>query len=80
MMYPPSEYDGTFKSKDWSSLPQTPSQGGGDEEVKWVVPEKFFDELSAALADAPPLPRGGTLRAGSRRPRSDEKQPRPRRR
>ena len=24
--------------------------------MKWVVPEKIFDELAAILADAPPLP------------------------
>jgi hypothetical protein len=28
----------------------------GQEETKWVFPEKFFDELPAVLADAPPLP------------------------
>jgi hypothetical protein len=56
LMYPVSEYDGTMKSRDWSKLQKVPSQAGGDEEVKWVVPEKFFDELPAVLADAPPLP------------------------
>ena len=56
MMYPLSEYDGTMKRKDWTALPQAPAQAGGDEEVKWVVPERFFDELAAVLADAPPLP------------------------
>jgi hypothetical protein len=56
MMYPVSEYDGTMKSRDWSKLQRVASQSEGDEEVKWVVPEKFFDELPAVLADAPPLP------------------------
>jgi hypothetical protein len=28
----------------------------GDAETQWVFPEKFFDELPAVLADAPPLP------------------------
>ena len=56
VMYPLAEYDGTMKSKDWTKLPQAPSSSSGDEEVKWVVPEKFFDELPAVLADAPPLP------------------------
>jgi hypothetical protein len=37
-------------------LPKTASTSSGDEEVKWVVPEKFFDVLPLALADAPPLP------------------------
>jgi hypothetical protein len=56
MMYPLSEYDGTMKSTDWSKIPNVPSQSTGDEETKWVVPDRFFDELPAVLADAPPLP------------------------
>jgi hypothetical protein len=56
MMYPLSEYDGTMKSKDWSKIPKVASTSTGDEETKWVVPERFFDELPAVLADAPPLP------------------------
>jgi hypothetical protein len=57
MMYPLAEFDGQVKSRDWSSLPKasTASQGG-EEEVKWVIPEKFVDELPVVLADAPPLP------------------------
>jgi hypothetical protein len=56
MMYPLSEYDGTMKTKDWSKLPKVASTSSGEEETKWVVPEKFVDELPAVLADAPPLP------------------------
>jgi hypothetical protein len=56
MMYPLSEFDGKMKSRDWLQLPKTQSSSGGDEEVKWVVPEKFFDVLPLALADAAPLP------------------------
>jgi len=56
VMYPLSEFDGTMKSIDWTKIPQGPAPEGGAEEVKWVVPEKFVDELGAALADAPPLP------------------------
>jgi hypothetical protein len=56
VMYPVSEFDGTMKSKDWSKLPKVASPVSGDEEVKWVPPERFVDELSAVLADAPPLP------------------------
>jgi hypothetical protein len=56
MMYPLPEYDGTMKRKDWTALPQALARVEGDEEVKWVVPEKFFDELAAVLTDAPPLP------------------------
>jgi len=56
LMYPLSEYDGTMKSMDWHKVPQLPNQATGEEEVKWVKPETFFDELPAILADAPPLP------------------------
>jgi len=56
MMYPLSDYDGTMKSMDWSKLPKAPSQSSGEEETKWVVPDKFLDELPAVLADAPPMP------------------------
>ena len=56
MMYPLANYDGSMKSKNWSTLPTLPSTSTGDEETKWVVPETFFDVLPAVLADAPPLP------------------------
>ncbi len=56
MMYPLAEFDGRMKRKDWHNMPSAPSQATGAEEVRWVVPEKFFDELPAVLADAPPLP------------------------
>src|SRR5262245_26898013 len=56
MMYPLAEFDRKMKSRDWTQLPKKQSASGGDEEVKWVVPEKFFDVLPKVLADAPPLP------------------------
>jgi hypothetical protein len=56
MMYPLSEFDGKMKSRDWTSLPKVPSTTSGDEEVKWVTPETFFDVLPAVLDDAPPQP------------------------
>jgi hypothetical protein len=56
MLYPLSEYDGTMKSYDWSKIPKVAGAASGQEETKWVFPEKFFDELAAVLADAPPLP------------------------
>jgi hypothetical protein len=56
MMYPLAEYDGTMKSRDWHALKQVPASATGEEETKWVVPERFFQELPAVLADAPPLP------------------------
>jgi hypothetical protein len=54
-MYPLAEFDGTMKSIDWSKVPQGPAAKDSDEEVKWVVPQKFVDQLDAVLADAPPL-------------------------
>ena len=56
MMYPLAEFDGTMESRNWSQLQKLPSAASGDEEVKWVVPERFFDELPLVLNDAPPLP------------------------
>jgi hypothetical protein len=57
LMYPLAEYDGTMKTKDWSQIKKLPpKQASGDAETQWVFPEKFFDELPAVLADAPPLP------------------------
>jgi hypothetical protein len=56
LMYPLAEYDGRMKSLDWSTVPRKSAQAEGASETKWVIPEKFFDELPAVLADAPPLP------------------------
>ena len=57
MVYPLSEYDGKMKTKDWHKTPKYPlpdDSGGG--ETKWVVPERFFDELPRILKEVPPLP------------------------
>ena len=56
LFYPLAEYDGKMKSVEWAKLPKAPAQAGGDEESKWVFPEKFVDQLPSVLADAPPLP------------------------
>jgi hypothetical protein len=56
MMYPLSEYDGTMKRTDWSKIPKVAGAATGEGETRWVFPDKFFDELPAVLADAPPLP------------------------
>jgi len=50
VVYPLTEFDGKMKTKDWKN---TPSTGG---ETKWVVPEKFFDELPIVLKQTPPMP------------------------
>lgn len=56
LFYPVNEFDGTMKAKDWNSMPKTPPPPSGNEESKWVFPEKFVDQLPAVLADASPLP------------------------
>lgn len=56
MMYPLSRYTGEMKTKDWAGIPKLPSQSEGEEEAKWVIPEKFFDQLPDVLKEVPPLP------------------------
>jgi hypothetical protein len=55
-IYALSKSDGKLKSRDWSKSPKFPSASEGQEETKWVVPEKFIDELPAILEEVPPLP------------------------
>ena len=55
LIYPLSQYNGKMKTKDWSKTPKYPSDNQGDAETKWVVPEKFFDELPRVLDELPPL-------------------------
>ncbi|WP_375459512.1 DUF1254 domain-containing protein [uncultured Enterovirga sp.] len=56
VMYPLADYDGRMKSIAWRGLPRVPGPPHGEEETRWVSPERFFDELPLVLADAPPLP------------------------
>jgi hypothetical protein len=56
LFYPLADYDGEMKTKDWAKLPTATAQAAGEEESKWVFPDKFVDQLPAVLADAPPLP------------------------
>jgi hypothetical protein len=67
VMYPLDEYDGTFKSIDWHSLPRVDADPGGPRETQWVLPDKFFDELPAVLASAPAARRGSALRPSAGR-------------
>src|SRR5262249_36325567 len=55
-VYPLSKFDGKAKTRDWSTLPKFPQPAGGAGETKWVIPEKWVDQLPAVLKDAPPLP------------------------
>jgi hypothetical protein len=56
MVYPLSEFNGKMKTKDWKKTPAFPAPAGGAGETKWVIPEKFFDELPQVMKDIPPLP------------------------
>lgn len=56
LIYPLDQFDNTMKVVDWKALKKVPAADGGDAETQWVIPNKFFDVLPAALADAPPLP------------------------
>lgn len=56
-IYPLSEFDGTMKTVEWAKLPSLPSPASsGGAETKWVVPEKFFDQLGAVIEPVAPLP------------------------
>jgi len=54
--YPLSEFDGKMKTTDWKSAPDLPGPPASAGETKWVIPEKFFDELPVILKTVPPLP------------------------
>jgi hypothetical protein len=56
MMYPLTDYDGKVKSRDWTKLRHVLSTTGGEDEVRLVMPERFFDLLPLVLADAAPMP------------------------
>jgi hypothetical protein len=56
MFYPLSRFDGKMKTTDWSKLPHFPVPAGPAGETKWVVPEKFFDQLPGVMKLVPPLP------------------------
>jgi hypothetical protein len=56
VVYPLSEFDGKMKTKDWSKTPSFPAPASTGGETKWVIPEKFFDQLPTVLKQTPPLP------------------------
>jgi hypothetical protein len=46
-----------MKTIDWSEAPTIPNPAQqGEAETRWVVPEKFFDQLPEVLDMVPPLP------------------------
>jgi hypothetical protein len=56
MVYSLSEYDGTMKTENWNKTPEFPAPPSGSGETKWVIPEKFFDQLPQVMKEIPPLP------------------------
>ncbi|MBI5503985.1 MAG: DUF1254 domain-containing protein, partial [Deltaproteobacteria bacterium] len=56
MFYPLSQFDGKMKTTDWSKVPHFPAPAGTGGETKWVVPEKYFDQLPSVMKLVPPLP------------------------
>jgi hypothetical protein len=57
MAYPLSQFDGKMKTKDWKKVPNFPAPGpAGHEEIVWVKPDVFFDQLPEILSKVPPLP------------------------
>ena len=56
MVYPLSEFDGKMKTMDWKKIPHFPAPESSGGEIKWVIPEKFFDELPTVMKLVPPLP------------------------
>lgn len=55
--YPLTRFDGKMKTKDWKKVPSLPAPAmQGEEEVKWVQPETFFDQLLNVMKNVPPLP------------------------
>jgi hypothetical protein len=59
VFYPLKDFTGEMKTIEWATVKDIPvpqSDSGGDGETKWVIPEKFFDQLGDAIAAADPLP------------------------
>lgn len=57
-MYPLADFDGKTKRTDWNnliSLPKFLIGGDSKSERKFVLPEKFFDQLGTVLDGVPPL-------------------------
>jgi hypothetical protein len=56
MFYPLSQFTGKMKTTDWSKLPKWPTPAGAVGETKWVVPEKFYEQLPGVMKLVKPMP------------------------
>ncbi|MGE8064782.1 DUF1254 domain-containing protein [Pseudomonas sp. NPDC089569] len=59
VFYPLTEFDGKMKTVEWKKAPIIPNPNATSAkagETRWVVPEKYFDELPQILKMVPPLP------------------------
>ncbi len=67
VLYPLTEFDGQMKIIDYSKLPSIGEAANTNQgETKWVVPETFFDVLTAVLDSVSPLPGEEALYANFR--------------
>jgi hypothetical protein len=55
MFYPLSQFDGKMKTTDWNKVPHFPMPPSTGGETKWVVPEKFYEQLPKVMKLVPPL-------------------------
>lgn len=56
-IYPLDEFDGTAHPYDWEHVPSFPVPGEvSADEIHWVEPDHFFDQLRDVLGMVPPLP------------------------
>lgn len=55
VVYPLSKYTGKTITKDWKATPHFPQVQKSAAESRWVIPEKFFEQLPEVLAKVPPL-------------------------
>ena len=56
MIYPLTEFTGRVKTIDYGALPSFPVPPSSGEETRWVVPERFFEQLPAVLDAVAPQP------------------------
>ncbi|MEM8562962.1 MAG: DUF1254 domain-containing protein, partial [Pseudomonadota bacterium] len=58
LMYPLTEFDGQWRTFDWSNAPRIPYPMGWIQRSspKWVDPTGFLDQLAEILERIPPLP------------------------